>query len=237
MHMTDDEMRQHMATLDDEQLSDFLAAVDAAEILERRRTFDHGASAVFYAERLRWPVFPLQPRSKHPIIARAHPDDRDLQRTCKGVCGREGHGLYDATRDLDTIREWWARWPEANIGVRTGIDGCGYDVIDVDGRKGILSLADWKHSDCPPHCSTADFCAATGPLPPIVARTFTPGDPREPGHEPGRHLFTPSTGAACGTEVLPGIDLRGDGGYVVVPPSVGPTGTRYSWITRPELPA
>ena len=57
-------------------------------------------------------VFPLGPRSKQPLIAAA-----------KG-----GHGLHDATTDLDQIRGWWTTHPTANIGLRTGVV---FDVIDL----------------------------------------------------------------------------------------------------------
>lgn len=235
--MTDEEMRQHMATLDDQQLSDFLAAIDAAEIIDKSKPLNLGASAAYYATRIGWPVFPLRPKRKAPVIPRAH-EDAETQKNCRGECGRYGHGLYDATTDPTIIAAWWERWPLANIGIPTGLTaqgGCGWDVIDVDGRIGLASLAKLKHAHCPPDCSAETFCGATGDLPLIGPTAFTPGDPSEQNHEPGRHLYTPATGSSNTTNAMPGIDLRGDGGYVVVPPSIGPSGARYSWLTRPEL--
>lgn len=237
MHMTDDEMRAHMATLDDQQLSDFLAHIEAAEIIEKSKPLNLGASALYYATRIGWPVFPLKPRGKKPVIPRAH-EDPELQKNCHGSCGRHGHGLYDATTDPDVIRSWWGRWPNANIGVPTGrkaSGGCGWDVIDIDGRRGLASLATLKHAKCRPDCSSQTYCNATGALPPIGAMAYTPGDPAEPDHEPGRHFYTPATGSSNTTNAVPGIDLRGDGGYVVVPPSIGPSGAGYTWLTRPEI--
>lgn len=235
--MNDDEMREHMAGLDDQQLSDFLAQIEAAEVVERAKPLDLGASALYYATRIGWPVFPLRAKRKAPAIPRAH-EDAALQKTCRGECGRYGHGLYDATTDPAVIAGWWERWPNANIGVPTGrkaAGGCGWDVIDVDGRTGLASLAKLKHALCPENCSAVTFCNATGNLPPIGPMAFTPGDPSEAHHEPGRHLYTPATGSSNTTNAVPGIDLRGDGGYVVVAPSVGPSGARYTWLTRPEI--
>ena len=212
---TDEEVRAHMATLSDEALSDFLAEIDAAEIINTNKAISLGASAHWYATRLGWPVFPLKPRGKQPLTA---------------------HGFKDAVTDPATIADWWTRWPEANIGVPTGrtvAGGCGYDVIDVDGRLGLALLATLRHSHCPPDCTAQTFCDATGPLPPIHARAFTPGDPSEANHEPGRHLFTPAIGSGNTTSAMPGVDLRGDGGYVVVSPSIGPSGARYTWLTWP----
>lgn len=215
VRMSDEDIAAHMATLTDEELSDFLASIDAAEIVSKAKHISMRDSALWYVTNLGWPVFPLVPRTKRPLTT---------------------HGLKDAVTDTATVEGWWKRWPEANIGVRTGqkeAGGCGYDVIDVDGRLGLASLTTLKHSHCAPDCTAETFCPATGPLPPVVARAFTPGDPSEPNHEPGRHLFTPAIGSGNTTGALPGIDLRGNGGYVVVPPSVGPSGARYSWITRP----
>jgi hypothetical protein len=207
MQMTDDEMRTHMSALDDEQLSDFLAAIDAAEIVEKNKSLDLGASALYYAQRIGWPVFPLKARGKTPLTR---------------------HGFKDATRDPQQIRAWWNATPDANIGTPTGSDGCGYDVIDVDGIDGHRSIADLKHAHCPPDCCTITFCAATGELPPIAARAFTPGGP-------GRHYYTPATGDGNASRYLPGLDYRGQGGYVVLPPSIGLNGRRYTWITRPPV--
>ena len=64
---------------------------------------DHLAAALAYAS-AGVHVFPLAPRSKVPLISAAN----------------GGHGLHDATTDLDVIRAWWRVNPRANIGLRTG---------------------------------------------------------------------------------------------------------------------
>lgn len=207
--MSDDELLAHANSLDDEQLVEFLAAVDAAEILTNDKPIDLAASALYYATRYRWPVFPLQPRGKKPLT---------------------NHGFKDATTDPDTVRAWWTQHPDANIGVPTGPDGIGLDVIDVDGPAGYASLALLKHAHCDSTCSTVTFCPATGELPEVVARAWTPGGP-------GMHYFTPATGDGNASRYMPGLDYRGAGGYVVVAPSLGLSGKRYSWITRPALPS
>lgn len=207
---TDEQLRTHLASLDDERLVEFLAAVDAAEIIAKRGDISLADSAAYYAQRIGWPVFPLVARGKRPLTT---------------------NGFYDATRDTEVIAAWWARWPEANIGTPTGADGCGYDVIDIDGRLGIASLADLKHADCPPDCSAEAFCPALGELPPVLFRALTPGGKDGPGF----HYFIAPTGDGNGTNIAPGIDYRGAGGYVVAPPSIGANGRRYTWITRPGL--
>jgi hypothetical protein len=196
--------------LNDDQLLEALAAIDAAEIAERQRPVDLTKSALYYAQRIGWPVFPIVARGKRPLTR---------------------HGFKDATRDPDVIRDWWATWPDANIGTPTGADGCGFDVIDVDGRTGLASLIELKHANCAPDCSAETFCHATGDLPAVRARAYTPGT----DDGPGWHLYVDPTGYGNASGYEPGMDYRGAGGYVVVPPSMGLNGRRYTWLERPEL--
>lgn len=70
-------------------------------------------AALFYAQRLHWPVFPIRPRSKQPPLVK--------------------RGSLDASTDEQTIRAWWKRWPQANVAVRTGDENF---VVDVDVRHG-----------------------------------------------------------------------------------------------------
>lgn len=210
--MDDDQLAAHMTTLNDEQLSDVIAAVDAAEVVAKAKPVDMLASALWYVRTLRWPVFPLKPNGKKPLTQ---------------------HGFKDATLDPEQVTKWWTRWPDANIGVPTGHrenGGCGYDVLDIDGREGLATLVQIKHGECQPGCCAEEFCPATGSLPTIVARAFTPGDGKR---APGRHYYTPAAGGTNTSHALPSIDTRGTGGYVCVPPSVDSTGRRYSWLTLP----
>lgn len=203
----------HMTTLNDQQLSDLIAAVDAAEVIAKNKTIDMGASAVWYATKLGWPVFPLKPRGKKPVTQ---------------------HGFKDATCDPERVSAWWQQTPDANIGIPTGPledRGCGYDVLDVDGVAGIAAWTTIRHAQCPPDCCAETFCDAPGPFD-IRALAFTPGNGVD--RAPGRHLYIPATGRG-NTAGIAGqaLDYRGRGGYVVAPPSVGLSGARYSWITRP----
>jgi hypothetical protein len=213
--MTDDQLARAVATLDGDTLSDLLVAVDAAEIVARQRPVVMAEAASWYAQTLRWPVFPIVARGKRPLTT---------------------HGFKDATTDLEQISAWWTTWPDATIGTPTGAreqGGCGYDVIDVDGRTGLRTLARLKHTDCPPDCTAVTFCAAQGEIPPLHAHAWTPGG----DDGPGRHLFITATGDGNATAYEPGLDYRGVGGYVVLAPSIGMTGSRYTWLTRPAVPA
>lgn len=148
--------------------------------------------------------------------------------SCGTACASPGkhprtrRGLHDATLELAEIRRWWRRWPEANLAVRTGARpaGAGVVVLDVDpGHGGEASLA--------------ALVAEHGPLP-ATLEVATGGG--------GRHLWFAHPGATVPNSagrLGPGLDVRGDGGYVVVPPSRHPAGPRYRWRPAPvaTLPA
>jgi hypothetical protein len=110
-----------------------------------------------------------------------------------------------ATTDEATVRRWWGTWPTADIGIATG---GGLVVVDVDPRHGgDTSLAELERRH--------------GQLP-ETPRVLTGGG--------GMHLFF-AVDQAIGnrTGLAPGIDLRGDGGFVVAPPSMHQSGRRYAW--------
>jgi len=90
----------------------------------------------------------------------------------------------------------------ANIGLRTGLS---FDVVDLDGEAAVDALEDARAGREPPQ----------GP----VVQT---------GH--GFHWYVKPTRVGNRADVLPGVDFRGEGGYVLGPPSVHPKGHRYRWI-------
>jgi hypothetical protein len=184
--------------------------------LDPGKSRDMGKAALFYATVVGWPVIPIH----HPV--HHMPSPYNLECSCGGKCDRSRgkhpftlNGLKNATRDPELIRDWWKRWPLANIAVRTGrvaSGGIGFDVIDLDGPRG---LASWKEA-------ALDL--------EVVYESFTPGN-RD--HEPGRHLYVSAQGTGNRSNLLPGVDTRGDDGYVLVPPSRGMRGTHYAWVVAP----
>jgi hypothetical protein len=126
------------------------------------------------------------------------------------------HGYKDGTRDATVIRDYWEKWPDANVGIVTGAPS-GIVVIDIDGPDGEDSLKALE--------------GIYGPLPPTLeARTGR-----------GRHLYYKTNMMRCPTGRLGlGIDFKGDGGFVVAPPSIHDSGQSYAWINEcepAELPA
>lgn len=216
--------------------SDFLTHVGAAQVLPDKPP-NLPAAAMYYAQVLGWSVFPLKPRGKAPLIGKAHPDNNSLQGTCRRACGRDGHGLHDATTDLERVRAWWERTPDANIGLPTGLrelGGIGFDVIDADGPEGVAAWMELKHRNCE-GCSKEAFCNATGGFN-IACESFTPGNSTV-GKGPGRHVYVPASPNTRNDARVGGkpIDVRASGGYVLAVPSVNLVGAAYTWLTPPKV--
>jgi hypothetical protein len=111
-----------------------------------------------------------------------------------------GKGLHDATTDVSRIDAWWKACPDANVGLRTGIR---FDVVDLDGLDSIASL----------EAVRSDF-----ELPGPCVKT-----PR------GHHVWVEPSGHGNRAGFLPHVDYRGQGGYVLAPPSIV-DGQRYRWV-------
>lgn len=168
-------------------------------------------AALGYAAR-GWAVFPL-----HTIL--------DGRCSCRRGCPHAAkhpvtrHGLLEATVDPAQVRAWWGRWPWANVGVATGATS-GLVVVDVDPAKGGGVSLDRVRS-------------LMGSLPATLTAATGGG---------GWHLFFAHPGVEVRNtagrlpgvaEPLPGLDLRGDGGYVVAAPSRHASGGTYRWDGDP----
>jgi hypothetical protein len=135
---------------------------------------------------------------------------------------RTEHGLNDGSKDPKQITRWWEKWPDANLGILTGQES-GLLVLDVDGVDGKASLQALTAA----HGSLSKtLCAKTG-------RTGTDGKRK------GAHFYFR---APVGVPIRnsagilgKGLDIRADGGYVVAPPSLHPSGLLYEWLA-PEQP-
>lgn len=114
---------------------------------------------------------------------------------------RDGQGFRDATTDLAQVEAWWSRAPEANIGIPTGAVS-GVVVIDVDVHGPVNGYERFARAD---RAGLVDGWE-------VLARSPSAG----------MHAYYP---ASDGVEqrswqaVRAGIDFRGDGGYIIAPPS------------------
>lgn len=120
----------------------------------------------------------------------------------------------------DEIRQWWSKWPDANIGIATGLIS-GIAVIDIDDPDiGKAALAELIPDSL---------------VFPIVK---TPSG--------GEHWYFACTDGHIrnNAKVVPGCDLRANGGYVVAPPSINGNSKSWKWhdklnptkIALPYLP-
>jgi hypothetical protein len=84
------------------------------------------------------PVYPVHwphPTSDGASLACSCPRGRSCDRPAKHPLVR--HGVNDATTDPAQLERWWRRWPQANLGLATGIV---FDALDVDGPQGMAAL-------------------------------------------------------------------------------------------------
>jgi Bifunctional DNA primase/polymerase, N-terminal/Primase C terminal 1 (PriCT-1) len=163
------------------------------------------AAALTYFES-GWPVFPVcspagpghcfeHPPGKHaPDAIGKHPLVR--------------WSLFqDQLPTVDNLRDWWRRWPRANIGLATGALS-GIALIDLDG---FAARQDAERRGLEPGPTVATgrvggqhrYCAWRSDAPTVFARNT-------------------------------GIDLRAQGGYALLPPSRHRNGPRYTWLLTPE---
>lgn len=126
-------------------------------------------------------------------------------------------GCKAATTERTTIERWWDKNPQYNIGIATGNKSSGLVVIDldVDKNKGIDGydvLRDWQNKH--------------GKLPETWQSITGRG---------GYHYFYKDAIVHSNRVGLyEGVDIRGEGGYIVAPPSVHPNGNIYEWEQGPE---
>ncbi len=152
---------------------------------------------------LGWPVLPLHHPLSNGSCSCAKPDC-----SSKAKHPRTKNGVRDASLDPLTVCQWWTQWPEANIGLATGSIS-QLVVIDIDPRHGgDQSWQKWTMQNNIPRTLT----------------TRTGGG--------GLHLLFKAAGKKIPnrTGVLSGIDIRGEGGYIVAPPSQHASGKSYEWV-------
>jgi hypothetical protein len=112
------------------------------------------------------------------------------------------------------VSDWFRQWPDANLAIITGVVS-GLVVLDVDPRHGGdagLHELEQRHG---PIAETVEVRTGGG----------------------GRHLYFHHPGEILHNRVglAPGVDLRGDGGYVVAPPSIHASGEPYRWERSPDV--
>jgi putative DNA primase/helicase len=124
------------------------------------------------------------------------------------------HGLKDATQTQAGVREFWTRWPDAGIALVTD----GLIVLDFDAKNGGLE-------------SKLEIAARYGRLP--RTRTHRTGGGGE--HWIYRNANDDDIRNTVTLAGYQGVDLRANGGYIVVPPSLHISGRRYEVIDDTDI--
>jgi hypothetical protein len=117
------------------------------------------------------------------------------------------HGCKDASTDPIKVESWWLRDANYNVAVATG-EASGVFVVDIDGPEAEAELGKLE--------------AKHGALPATVEVITTRG----------RHLYfnmPPADIRNSASKIAAGVDVRANGGYVLAPPSIHPSGRRYCW--------
>jgi Bifunctional DNA primase/polymerase, N-terminal len=119
------------------------------------------------------------------------------------------HGVRDATTEEAQLERWWRRWPQANVGLATGIV---FDALDIDGPAGLAALQ--------------QLAGTVGlRLPgPLVAT----------GGGGWHHWFRPTGLGNRPPRGLAHVDWRGRGGCVLAPPSRHISARPYRWLQSPD---
>lgn len=123
------------------------------------------------------------------------------------------HGFKDASCDVATVEDMFGPNSAYNIGIATGIVSGDLIVIDADmkpelGKDGISFVEAWQREH--------------GTWPDTVEATSGGG---------GHHwYFKAPPGIKSSANAEHGVDVRAEGGYIVAPPSIHPSGTPYEWV-------
>lgn len=114
------------------------------------------------------------------------------------------HGAHDGTTDEAQIRAWFTQWPDANIGLTLG----GFVVVDIDPRNGGTVEA----------------------LPELSETCWA-----KTGGGGWHYLYRAEEGIRYAGKPAQGVDVKsGEGAYIVVEPSIHPSGEKYCWLDETD---
>ena len=172
-----------------------------------------------------WNVFPVRTRTKDRFFGY---DEYLGNPSQKFPEGNPYSWSAQASCDLDRVRRFWTDHPDANIGLATGERSGSVYVLDFDKEHeetsdGWEREAQWE-KDTGLHLNLETVMSLTGRG---GNQVFFHADPRrwkQDAHGAKADIFEDSSGC----------DIRGDGNYCLLPPSIHPNGNRYEWEQRPD---
>lgn len=164
--------------------------------------------ALYYAAELKWPIFPVYTINDKGYCACG------MGKSCSrpGKHPVTNHGFKDATTDIKKIDEWWPEWSpcSSNIAAATGGE-LRLVVIDVDGEEGFVSLSKEQVAS-------------------LQGKNVT----RSKSGRGDHFYFSSKTKINCKVGFVNHVDIRGDGGYIILPPSRHISGKCYEWLRSPH---
>ena len=208
------------------------------------------AAALAYAAR-GFPVFPCRATSDKAKGSKAPHVPGET------APGAQDGGHWLASTEAGTVSGWWQRWPDALIGFPTGRRS-GTVVIDLDPRDvsfdvmfsaletwcggGVAGVDSETGEIIPPACVRTQsgglhLYFAYPALDSLVAASLVLHRRGEEGIGDltnKANLFRQFLAFGEAPAELAHIDVRGEGGYVIAPPSVMDNGAAYTWVRRPE---
>ena len=165
-------------------------------------------AALEYVER-GWMVFPIHTPTESGGCSCSNVECESI-----GKHPRTQRGLHDASCNPQDINHWWQRWPDANIGIVTGREH-GLVVVDID----LPGVENWR-----------DLQDTNGAVETLTVSTGSGGE----------HYYFQTNGTkyrSTASHIDTGIDTKGEGGYVVAPPSLHVSGDTYDWLIHGDYPS
>ena len=160
--------------------------------------------ALVYATVVDWAVFPAPPGTK---------------KSYKSAKFSDG-ARWGATRDPQQIQKDFTRWPDANVAIPTGKDN-GFWVLETDTKAGHANLKGDGRA------SLQALIKQHGPLPETLQAVSPSGSKHFYFEHPEGITIRNSV-----SQLAPGIDIRGEGGMVIAPPSIRDGVGAYRWVTN-----
>lgn len=165
----------------------------------------NGSIAVQYVEELCWYIFPVWGIDEISLACMCgNPECRNKGKHPLASLAPNGHN--SASNDPEQIKQWWSIAPNANIGVDCGRSGL--IVLDCDGDDGAINLLNW--------CSGFGLNDL-----PTTLQMRTGGGGEHYFYAAGNHIVKSMNG------YLEHNDVKAQGGYVILPPSLHRSGNRY----------
>jgi hypothetical protein len=134
------------------------------------------------------------------------------------------HGVNDAKTSPYWVKQYWTRWPKANVGLAAG-EQSGFWVMDADIKDAV--------GDKPAENGFETLQILEGlfgePLPETLGQNTPSGGRHWLFRWPGRPVKN-----SARSRLGPGLDTRSSGGYILAAPSIHPNGGRYAWIGSPD---